>query len=166
MKLGILSDTHNHLGNLKRALDMLRAAHIKTIIHCGDISTPQTAVYMAGFHVIYTYGNTDMGMPAIRQQLQLLNPDNVADFNFSGVLDGVPVAATHSHLPGIVQELVQSQQYAYVFHGHTHRRRDEMVGKTRIINPGALGGTRHEHRSICIVDLSTGSVQFEKIADW
>jgi hypothetical protein len=40
------------------------------------------------------------------------------------------------------------------------------MNNTRIINPGALGGTRHEPRSICIVNLATGAVEFIQIADW
>jgi predicted phosphodiesterase len=30
----------------------------------------------------------------------------------------------------------QGQRYDYLLHGHTHVRRDERAGRTRIINPG------------------------------
>ena len=59
--------------------------------------------------------------------------------------------------------LITSGRYAYVFHGHTHRRRDQMVGHTRAINPGALGGRRWQSRSFCILDLETGKAGFVEI---
>ena len=51
----------------------------------------------------------------------------------------------------------------YIFHGHTHRRRDEVVHGTRIINPGALGGMSREHYSFCIVDLGLEDVEFIRL---
>ena len=37
-----------------------------------------------------------------------------------------------------IQERIEAQDYDYVLCGHTHVRRDERIGKTHIINPGAL----------------------------
>ena len=50
---------------------------------------------------------------------------------------------------------IKSGEYDYVFTGHTHRVRDEKVGNTRVINPGALGGAFYEPRSIAYLDLET-----------
>ena len=47
--------------------------------------------------------------------------------------------------------------------GHTHRRRDQTIGRTRVINPGALGGVRWQRRSFCILDLATGEARFVKL---
>ena len=63
----------------------------------------------------------------------------------------------------VLGNLIASGEYAYVFHGHTHRRRDRMIGHTRVINPGALGGRRTERRSFCILDLATGETRFVEL---
>jgi predicted phosphodiesterase len=40
---------------------------------------------------------------------------------------------------------------------------DERIGKTRLINPGAVGGSGSESRSIAILDLVSDELIFEII---
>ena len=42
MKIAIISDTHDNLANLKKAVDWIKKQKIGTIIHCGDIFKPET----------------------------------------------------------------------------------------------------------------------------
>lgn len=160
MKIGILSDTHNNLPNLRAALDLFGKREIETLIHCGDFTGVEAAQAMAGFHVLAAFGNGDVASGEIRQVLLAHNPDNYAGLMYTGQIDGVRIAATHGHLPGQVEELVRSGQFDYVFKGHSHQRKDERFGFTRLINPGALGGLHREARSICIVDLTSGKAEF------
>jgi putative phosphoesterase len=168
MKIGILSDTHNHVANLRRALDLFRVEGITTLIHCGDMTSPETAAHLAGFQVIYTVGNSDGSAEALHNVLADLHPENIFTETWTGTLGGVRLAATHGHLPGKVESLVRSGRYAFVFHGHTHRRREETAGwrRTRVINPGALGGARYEARTVCILDLDGREVRFVTVSDW
>ena len=134
------------------------------LIHCGDMTSPNTAELLTNFQVIAVTGNMDMNTGRLESTLKKLNPENSLSATYTGELEGVTVAATHSHR-GNVPDLVTNGRYTFIFHGHTHRRKQEQVGTTHIINPGALGGTRHEPRSICIVNLATNSVEFIQVAD-
>lgn len=163
MLLGILSDTHNNLANLRTALAILRDEQVDTLIHCGDITDVETAQQLAEFRVICTLGNGDWNASEIQRNLRYFRPDNVLGLSFQGELGGVQVAATHGHLQGILDNLVQSGQYAYVFHGHSHRHKDEQIGATRVINPGALGGLKPETRRFAILDLDSGKLKFKLI---
>ncbi len=163
MLLGILSDTHNNLANLRAALAILRHEQVDTLIHCGDITDVETALQLAEFRVICTFGNGDWNASEIQRNLLYFRPDHVFGLSFEGVLGGVRIAATHGHLIGILENLVQSGQYAYVFHGHSHRHKDEQIGATRVINPGALGGLKPEPRGFAILDLNSGKLNFKKI---
>jgi uncharacterized protein len=159
MKIGILSDTHNHTQNLQRALTLFRNRGIVTLVHCGDMTSPNTAVLLKDFQVIAVTGNMDGNTGGLEDTLKKLNPQNVLAATFTGEIEGISIAVTHSHR-GNVPDLAANGRFAYIFHGHTHRRRDEVVGRSRIINPGALGGTRHESRSVCVVDLAAQHVEF------
>ncbi len=165
MKLGILSDTHNNQDNLKRALELFRVEDVNTLIHCGDMTTPETATLMGGFRVIHVTGNMDGSSSALRRTLLALNPDSSSAPGFSGQLDSIWVAASHGHMPERLDVYLRDGRYAYLFHGHTHRRRDDQIGQTRVINPGALGGLRPESRSICIVELADGDVRFVEVSE-
>lgn len=163
MRIGILSDTHNRREALFLALAVLRREGIDTLFHCGDVTTLETARLMAGFTVHYVFGNGDADAQDIHQMLQAYNVDCTGGLVFSIELDGVKIAATHGHLTGKVAALVASKEYDYVFHGHTHIRRNDLVGRTRVINPGALGGTRNDGRNLCILDLLSGEIDFPDI---
>ena len=63
----------------------------------------------------------------------------------------------------ILDGMVQSRKLDYIFSGHTHRRQDELIGNTRLINPGALGGMYYQTRSIAILDLETDKLIFKEI---
>lgn len=160
MRIGILSDTHNRKEALASALAALRREGIDTLFHCGDVTTLETARLMSSFTVHYVYGNGDADALEIREMLLNANPDCTGGLVFSGELDGVKIAATHGHIAGKVMALVASGDYDYVFHGHTHIQRNDLHGRTRIINPGALGGTRNDGRNLCILDLRSGDIDF------
>ena len=160
MQIGILADTHNRNSSLQAAIAYLSNNGILTFFHCGDVTSIETARLMAGFTVHYVYGNGDTDALAIRDLLMSANPACTGGLVFSAELDGVPIAATHGHLSGKVIALAASGVYNYVFHGHTHIQKDEMIGKTRIINPGALGSYRYGGRTLCILDLKTGVSEY------
>lgn len=160
MRIGILSDTHNRTGSLRNALAYLNANGIDTLFHCGDVTSIETARIMAGFTVHYVFGNADVDPDSIRELLISANPASTGGIIFTGELDGVPVAATHGHLTGQILSLTASGKYKYVFQGHTHFQKDEMIGSTRMINPGALGTFHNGGRTLGVLDLQTGSLEY------
>ncbi len=50
---------------------------------------------------------------------------------------GKRIAWTHGHLDHLMAEALDAG-VDYLFHGHSHELRDERIGSTRVINPGAL----------------------------
>lgn len=62
MKIAIISDIHDNLANLKKAMDLIKKEKIKIIIHCGDIITLQTLKgtfqeFEGKIHIVF--GNAD-----------------------------------------------------------------------------------------------------------
>ncbi len=163
MKIGVLSDTHDNLSNLIFVLDSCRQQGIDTLIHCGDLTGLDMVSHLKGFRVIFTMGNMDTVTGTIKNRLEKMRDNNFAGPVFRGSLDGVPVAAVHSHVDGAVMALVREKHYKWIFHGHSHQRRDEVLQGVRIVNPGALGGLRKESYSFCMVDLETDEVEFIKV---
>ncbi|MCS7046603.1 MAG: metallophosphatase family protein, partial [Gemmataceae bacterium] len=77
-----------------------------------------------------------------------------------GSLDvaGRTLGFLHGDDPGLLRDLIASEAFAYVFHGHTHARRDHRNGPTRIINPGALHRARP--RSFAVLEVVSGALEF------
>jgi len=162
MRLGIISDTHDDLQVLERALDILRAEEIDRLLHCGDLCGPAVVEALSGFDTWIARGNMDRHAelePTVREMIgagRLANRHRLT-------LEGHAAVLVHGHRENELRQLIDAGEVAYVFHGHTHRRRDQRIGPTRVINPGALGGMRWQQRSFCILDLAAGEATFIRV---
>jgi uncharacterized protein len=159
MRLGILSDTHDHIGNLQKALQSLRAQDVNTILHCGDVCSPQIVHCMKDFDVWIAQGNTDHYFSLKDTIVGTFGEARWARLHRL-TFNGYSLAMLHGDNQEVLNDLIRTGEYAYVLHGHTHRKRDDKVGRTRVINPGSIGGTYRQRRSFCILDLTTGIPHF------
>jgi putative phosphoesterase len=162
VKIGIISDTHDDLHNLETALGLLEAEGVEKILHCGDLCGPDVIQALAGFDVWIAQGNMDRHRGLAQAIEATLGRGRFAWLQ-RPTLDGYPVAALHGDNEEVLNNLITSGEYVYVFYGHTHRRHDQTIGHTRVINPGALGGKRWQRRSFCILDLKTGETRFVEL---
>jgi len=164
MRIGILSDTHDNLRNVRAAVGFLRREGIDVLLHCGDVCGPAVVEILEGFDLYVALGNVDR-MPALGLAVEgLCGVGRLARWHRL-VFDGFAVALLHGDDESLLSHLIRSGEYAYVIHGHTHRRDDRRVGVARVINPGALGGTRREPRSFCILDLEAGEARFIELQE-
>jgi len=162
VKIGIISDTHDNQSNLEAALEILETEGVTTVLHCGDVCGPDLVEALAGFDVWVAQGNMDRHPRLARTIDETLGRGRLARLH-KPTVDGYALAMLHGDNTEMLRDLIASGQHAYIVHGHTHRRRDQTVGRTRVINPGALGGTRWQSRSFCILDLDTGEVRFVEL---
>ena len=162
MKIGIISDTHDNLHNLETTLDILRAEQVTNLLHCGDLCGLDIVRALADFDVWIAQGNMDRHLKLPQATEETRGHISLAWLQ-KPTLNGCSLAVIHGDNEEVLGNLITSGQHKYVFHGHTHRRRDQTVGDTRVINPGALGGTRRQSRSFCIFDLATGEARFVEL---
>ncbi len=161
MKIGILSDTHDHLDAVRKACDLFAAEGVTLLLHCGDVCGPAVVEALEGFTVYFAQGNMDR-MPALGLAVEGLQGGRLARLH-SLTLAGRAVALLHGDDSALLRRLTESGTYAYIIHGHTHRRTHSRRGAVQVINPGALGGVRLESRSVCILNPETDEVRFHTI---
>jgi len=163
MKIGILSDMHNDRQTLVAALKVFARENIRTVICCGDVTDPDLIALFAGLELHLVEGNIDHDPKGLSRAAQRLGNGSTFGLGYSTTLDGKRLIALHGHLADVLNDAIRSGLFDYVLHGHTHRRRDERSGRTRLINPGALGGTRHEPRSCAVLDVGKDQLRFIEI---
>jgi len=158
MLLALLSDTHDNARSTRAAVELLAAHRPAAYLHAGDLVEAGMLGLFAGlgeFH--FVFGNNEFDHAGIRSMAAALDlhcHGEVADLT----LAGQRVALLHGHDGALFHKLAHGGEYAYVIHGHTHVRRDERVGKTRIINPGAL--YRARVKSVALLDVATDELRF------
>lgn len=159
MILGIMSDSHGDAAATARAIQVLESSGATQLIHCGDICSESVLDEFAGHNVTFVWGNCDSPTPQLRQYVETLGLKwPIAPVELD--IDGKKIAVFHGHERGF-ESAIESGRYDYVFYGHTHRYADEMAGKTRMINPGAL--YRAGVKTVALVDLPRGAVTFLRI---
>lgn len=161
MKIGILSDTHNHRHNTEIALAALRERGVERLIHCGDLTTPDMVYLFAGWPVTFVRGNMDVAradLEAAARQIGALPPALSREIEVGNVWIGV----THGHDSSQFYRMMIGGKYSYLCSGHTHCRQNEFRRpySVRLINPGALGGNQPQTRSVAVLDVATGTLEF------
>ena len=141
MKIAIVSDTHDNVPNLEKALAWMNKNGIEQIIHCGDLCAPSILInvlvpnFSGLIHMVF--GNVE--------DRELLS-QKAADFSHvkhygeigEVEIDGKKLAFVH--FPDDGKKLAETDKYDLVFYGHNHKAWEEQVGKTRLVNPGTLAG--------------------------
>lgn len=130
------------------------------VIHCGDIISPPVLTHFSPLPMRFVFGNNDgerAGLTAKCSELGFGEIDDTLELE----MHGKKLFAYHGTSFRTLSSYIESQKYDYIFTGHTHEVRDEVVGKTRIVNPGALfAASRY---TIAELDVPTGAIDFIEI---
>jgi putative phosphoesterase len=160
MLIGILSDTHDRYEIMGDAVRALQARGARFFIHCGDVCTPHLLDHLAGLPSAFVWGNCDWDRLALQRYADSIA---VPCYGMMASLDlgGKQVAVLHGDDRQRMEAVLRAQKHDYLLHGHTHVRRDERVGKTRIINPGAL--FRAAEKTVALLDTDADVLEYLRI---
>lgn len=123
------------------------------IVHCGDIGSPDLLGCLAGHPAGFVWGNCDQDRPVLERRANALGIDCFGNFGEIDAL-GLKIALVHGDDQVRMQAIMREQRYDYLLCGHTHVWRDERMGRTRIVSPGALH--RAKEKTCALLDLQNG----------
>lgn len=139
MKVGIISDTHDCIGNIEKALRIFKREGIGQLLHPGDFINPMSVRAFQGFELIGVLGNNDGEKFGLQQAFTDIGGtlhEHMAELE----LGGKKIAMYHGTSQPIKEALVRCGSYDIVVCGHTHAVENTTVGKTLVINPGTAHG--------------------------
>lgn len=161
MKIAILSDTHDHIGNLRQAIAAITARGCALLIHCGDLISPfmieELAAFPGPIHLIY--GNNLGDMMLISELIHNRFPA-ITHHGASGAVEAGGLRIAFHHYPHIARALAASGAFDLVCCGHNHCREVTTIGHTSLVNPGELLGK--DGQPGCIV-FDTGDRSWETV---
>ncbi len=164
MIIAIISDSHENAENTNKALEIINSKGAEALIHCGDICSPGMfkmipEAFKGPIHC--TFGNNDREEFLFIKKIETAY-SNVEFHKPAGELelDGKKIAFTPYPIFG--EELAHTEKYDLVAFGHSHKKHEERVGDTILINPGALFGLG-DPVSFAFYDTETNKVTFETI---
>ncbi len=168
MKFATVSDTHGNAANFKKIILWLNKEKIQTILHCGDIGSPESlkeslAEFRGEFFGVF--GNMDRDYKIFTDEYNKISGVKIAEKIFELELDGKKIAITHK--PEDAKKMAESGKYDLVFYGHTHKPweekvlvRPELTRTCRMINPGEVAGQIFKP-CFAIFDTATGTLELK-----
>ena len=161
MILGVVGDTHNHLSNVEKIIDIFNKRDVDKVIHTGDITQAKTLSKFSRLNcpLIGVYGNNDLeekGLKDIAKQ----NGFNFQNPPFLTKINNTKIAIFHE--PEDIQNFIKKEpSIQLIVHGHTHRYRNEMIGRVKVINPGECAGIFKGKNAVGVLNLE--DFNFERI---
>lgn len=150
MLIGVMSDSHDNMPQIQKAVDLFNARNVEHVIHAGDFGAPFTFRVLKHLKGGFTgiYGNND----GEKLLLQKLSAGRVFKQPHILELAGRKIVVVHEH--HIVDALAASGHYDLVVYGHTHEPDVRTAGKTLVVNPGETGGWLYGKSTVALVDLA------------
>jgi len=160
-RVGIVSDTHGHLRNTQKAVEMLQDENVSHIIHCGDIGGAAIIQLFSNWSTYYVFGNNDRQEDHLRATIQGLGQTCCGK---SGELQlgQTRIGFTHGHKKKRMNQMLKEDAYDIVCSGHTHKASLESANDKILLNPGAL--YRATPLSFAVIDISDEiNVRFHEV---
>lgn len=140
MKIGILSDTHDHMDNIEQFVERFNSEKVDAVFHCGDFVSPFVARKFKNlakdiaFYAIR--GNNDGDITHLNWTFKDIGP--IKENHQKIDLSGKKILMLHGHAIAEqeIQDIAKTGRYDIVMYGHYHHIRNEMIGNTLLVNPG------------------------------
>lgn len=151
--IGLMSDTHDKLEAVERAIVFFNQVKVAHVLHAGDLNSPfvvpRFSRLKARLHYVWGNNDGDREMIAAKfDELGLPPPQSFASLR----LGGRRIALLHGTHPEIVETVIRSGKYDVVVRGHTHRAK--IFGrKPLVVNPGEVCGYLTGRETVAILDL-------------
>ncbi len=155
--IGILSDTHDNVDAIRKAVQLFKDAGCTLVIHAGDFVAPFAARELAGLGcpVRAVYGNCDGEKAGLAEALKPF-----------GTIQDEPLALTGEgrsilvhHRDAVARKTARSGAFDIVIFGHTHNPEVKKTVKTLLINPGEVGGWVSGRQTVALLDPATLSAE-------
>jgi putative phosphoesterase len=163
MRIGIISDTHDHHRHVMQAIEIFRRHKVQYVLHGGDIVAPFTIQAFAELReakLIAVFGNNDGDKLRLKATVESFGGE-IYEYCYKGELAGRKICMMHTdHL---AEDAIKSQMYDLVVYGHTHHQDIRREGRTLVVNPGETTDWITGSARVAIVDLDDMSCTTEAL---
>ncbi len=153
MIVGILSDTHDNLPNIEKAVNFFNEKKVEFVIHAGDFVAPFSVLRLKKLNCPWhgVYGNNDGEKPGLFKASE----GRILEAPLRIKLADRKITVVHD-----LNKLDVDNENAHVIiFGHTHMTQVIKEKNKLLINPGECCAWISDQCSVALLDLSDLSVQ-------
>jgi uncharacterized protein len=165
MKIAAISDTHDNLPQIEKAIKHLNQTKIDLVLHAGDYIAPFVIPKFKNLNckLIGVFGNNDGDHELLRKRFSETNNCTIIGRFAEVNVENYRIALLHGDETQLLNVLVDCGFFNAVIHGHTHGLGVTQKGKTLDINPGELCGYVTGKSSFAILDTVTNKAEIVEL---
>ena len=163
MIIGAMSDTHDRLDAVDKAISFFNDQRVRHVLHAGDLVSPFVAPLFSRLKakLYFVWGNNEGDRDFVRVRFGDIGVTPLGDFATLR-LGGKKIALIHGIHEEIVDSLVGSGYYDLVVRGHNHKA-EIIDGKTLVVNPGEACGYLTGRQTVALIDLQRMSAEIVQL---
>ncbi len=156
MLIGAVSDSHDNLPKIEKAVDLLNELKVELVLHAGDYVSPFTIARFKKLNcpLIGIFGNNDGDHQLLTKRFNETTNCTIHDRFTQVTVEGYRIGLLHGDEAELLNALVDSGYFNAVIHGHSHNKSIERKAKTLVINPGELCGYLTGKASFALLDTA------------
>ncbi len=156
MLIGLISDTHDRLPYIEKAIKRLNEERVELVLHAGDYIAPFVASKFKELKadLIGVFGNNDGDKNLLLKKFSQIGAEIRGRFA-EIIVDGLKIALLHGEEEELLKALINAENHDLLVHGHTHEAKIYRKGEMLIVNPGEVCGYLTGKSTIAIFDTQT-----------
>lgn len=159
-----MSDSHDHLENIRKAVTVFLDRKIDVLIHAGDFCSPfffrEMEPLKGKISAMYgVFGNNDGDRLLLAEKAAGIC--TLKDAVMKLELGGRQIVVMH--FPDVAENLFHSGDFDLVIFGHTHQIVEERAGRT-LLNPGTVAGYLADRATVAIYETESRSHEIVTLA--
>jgi putative phosphoesterase len=149
MLVGVMSDTHDKMENMKKAVALFNRGKISLVLHAGDFTSPFSLVPLSDLEADFAgiFGNNDGNRLLLSERSGHRIHKQPYQFEFGSKRFIV------MHEPHLIDALAESGHYDVIIYGHTHKSVVRKKENVLIMNPGETGSPLYGKATVGILDI-------------
>jgi putative phosphoesterase len=153
MLIGIFADSHDHLDNIRNAVDLFNRVNCDLVVFAGDLVSSFAVPPLRGLKCpfIGCFGDNEGNKSGVLAGMRIIGTMGEPPFGFK-TPDGRRILLTH--MDRSLRDL--EGEFDVAIYAHTHKPRITHDERGRLfINPGETSGWSHGQPSVAILDTIT-----------
>jgi uncharacterized protein len=157
MRIGVLSDTHDNLPKIEKAVKLFNQKKAGFVLHAGDFVAPFTIDKLKKLSCEWlgVFGNND----GEKKGLSAKSEGRIRKAPLRIRLSGRKITVVHDRL---ILDFGKEKADLIIF-GHSHKAEIEQLKGKLILNPGECSGWLSGKSSVAMVDLGTMEAKIYKL---
>lgn len=160
MLIGVISDTHDCLMQIEKAVKFFKEKNIDAVIHAGDYNAPfALKSFFSDLKVPFygVFGNVDGEKSGLTEK------------SGGGITEGPRVIELGGKSIMVVHNIKKinlddtQHKYDVIIYGHTHKANIDKTGKSLVLNPGECCGFVEGKSTVALLDLDKMSAEITEL---